>query len=188
MLKIEYIWFKENTQDHVKKITFWCWEIAIIAILSYIWKYITIALIIFYVLNFMLLLTNRMNIKIKTKKKIQTHIAYLRINFILSIGKSHFKKENVTYILFSFFFRNIIGFGYRVIKMSINMYNTFEKEYTWANIKQKKKSPKIIKQFLSRALEHFVFIEFIKHQPIIEKTMSVNVGKKKKEFKITIIS
>lgn len=187
MFRKEFEWFKSNTTFYRKTPTFWIWETIIIYSISRLWKYITILLLIFYTLNLILLIKNNIKIKLYGSDNLWTHINYVRINFFIAIGDSKNKNKNVSYLIFTFIFKQVIGFSYRVIKLSINLYHAFEKEYKWSNIKKKKKTIKITKQFLHNVLKHFIFIEFIKKQPIIEKTMIINIGKFKRKIIIEII-
>ena len=68
-----------------------------------------------------------------------------------------------------------MGVGFKIIKMSVSLYDCFFREYELAEIGSKKINVKIYKKYFTKVLDNFLFLEFIKNASVLYPEMKFKV-------------
>jgi hypothetical protein len=181
MLHQEWNYFKK----HWKNPIFFLWLITSIYIFYKLWFLYIILIVCLFISILLLFIKKNPKIIIK-KNKTSIFINYFKINILRTINNAKFNINFIPIFFFYYLFRIIFNMNYKIIKMSISLFDCFYNEYHWANIKKKKKSFKIINQYVKNSLEKWFYIEFIKITPKLEKELVIQKWGYKKTIKIII--
>ena len=175
----EYCWVKEKVITYYKNPLFIIWIIFAILVLYRIW-YIYIFFLVYISSSVLFLLIKKDPEIIFTKNKKNIFINYFKINMLKSIENAKYDKKIIPIFLFFYLFKQIFKISYKFLRITISLFDCFYREYEWSNIKNKKKTKKIIKIYISRSIENWAFLEFIKQTPKLEKELIIYIRKKKK--------
>lgn len=184
MIKREINWITEKIKEYWKNPFFYIYQLIFMYIAWKMW-YVYLFIMCLISLSCVRLLFLKNPKIIFTDRKINIAINYYRINMLYAFSKK-IDKNAAKYIIFMYIFRLIIGLNYKLVRMSISSFDCLYREYVWADISKKKKNVKIMKKYMYKSLENFVFIEFIKTTPILEKKIKISFLLIEKEITIII--
>lgn len=183
MLNNEFIWLKEMLIKYRKNYLFYVWTLICVYIIWKLW-YIYIFFFVYILFSIILLLIQKKPKLILTKKKTQLFLTFIKINILLSIQQTKLNQDYFVTWIFMFSFRLLIGVSYKVIKMSVSLFDCFYREYIWGNISKKKIKRKIILKYVSKSFENFLFLEFIKQKPKINQEINIKIKSFNKKISI----
>lgn len=132
-------WLKDKFKSYYKKWSFWFWGALSLYFFFNTWKHFSLCILTLYVYTLVLFIFNRLTVTIRNKSKFSIAKACMQLNFLKSLEKSSLNKNNlITFALF-YLFRLVVGFTYKILKLSISFYDCFYCEYCWSGIWKKKK-------------------------------------------------
>lgn len=185
MLRKEWDYLKENFLKYGKKPIFIFWLITSIYLFYKLWLFYILFILYIITSTFSLFIKKEPRIVIKNKK-ISIFVNYIKINILNNINNAKFNINFIPVLFFYYFFRIIFNMSYRIVKMSISLFDCLYNEYEWANMKNKKKTLKIINKYIFKSLEKWLYVEFIKVTPVLKKSLSIRKGSYEKTIKIII--
>jgi len=183
----ELSWFKEKIIKHKKNFFFYLWATLFFI---YIYKIWFVYFIFIFTLNLnviYLILSKNPRIYINSSRKRSIYWAFIKINTLRNLENSRFNKNIFVFFAINFLIRQILGFGYKYLRMVFSLFDCFYDEFNDSFLKKKKISLRIYKLFLHRSWEKFIEKEVVKYEPTILPEMSFKIRYLKIVIEVVIL-
>jgi len=174
------IWIKKIFEKHKKNVLFYLFNFILIYVITKIWVIYILLLIYIYISVLYLIIKKESTIIIRKKS---IFISYFKINIILSLSKTSINKKSINIVFFMFLFKTITGISFKIIRVSLCLFDCLYDEYH-RNKVYEKKYLYVYKKYFKNCLESLIIKEFIKKIP---KNKEINIENRLFKKKIKII-